>query len=311
MATTQPSRRRAGPAWTGRLHSACARPGGGGTGAGAGRPGQHGGSHGRPGGAGPGHRRRAGRVRLPRRPQAGRRLGDLRTAGLTVAGRRCLDAGAAAGGFTDVLLRARRGRRGRGGRGVRAVGLAVAPRRPGDGPGADECPVAGAGGCSADRWTSPWPTCRSSRCARCCRRWPPARRPTATWLPMVKPQFEVARGRVGAGGVVRDPRRTRGGGAVRRRRRGGARVGRGRRGGEPAGRTGRQRGVLPVAATGHDARGCDARGCDARGHDVRATTPGAGPCMDEAAIHAVVVSGPTAVALPADATMNQTGGGAP
>ena len=31
------------------------------------------------------------------------------------------------------------------------------------------------------------------------------RRPTGDLLPMVKPQFEVGRERLGAGGVVRDP----------------------------------------------------------------------------------------------------------
>ena len=73
-------------------------------------------------------------------------------------------------------------------------------------------------------------------------------RADADLLPMVKPQFEVGRERLGAGGVVRDPEhRVQ---AVLRGRpgRGVARLGDCRGGGESAARAGWQRGVLPVAA---------------------------------------------------------------
>lgn len=123
--------------------------------------------------------------------------------GLTAAGRRCLDAGASTGGFTDVLLR-------RGAREVVAVDvgygqLAWALRCDARVAVHDRMNVRGltaaAIGGAVDlvvadlsfislRLVLP----ALAGCARA----------EADLLPMVKPQFELGRGRVGAG-VVRDP----------------------------------------------------------------------------------------------------------
>lgn len=124
--------------------------------------------------------------------------------GLTVAGRRCLDAGASTGGFTDVLLRA-------GAAEVVAVDvgygqlawtLRTDPRvRVLDRTNVRELTPAAIGGPAevtvADlsfislRLVLP-------ALAACTV-------PDGDLVPMVKPQFEVGRERVGAGGVVRDP----------------------------------------------------------------------------------------------------------
>jgi 23S rRNA (cytidine1920-2'-O)/16S rRNA (cytidine1409-2'-O)-methyltransferase len=124
--------------------------------------------------------------------------------GLTVAGRRCLDAGASTGGFTDVLLRA-----GAGhvvavdvGYGQLAWALRTDPRvtvlervnvrelRP-----EQVAPPPGlvVGDLSFISLAVVLPAL--TRCAE----------PGADFVLLVKPQFEVGKGRVGAGGVVRDP----------------------------------------------------------------------------------------------------------
>jgi 23S rRNA (cytidine1920-2'-O)/16S rRNA (cytidine1409-2'-O)-methyltransferase len=124
--------------------------------------------------------------------------------GVTVAGRRCLDAGASTGGFTDVLLRA-----GAGhvvavdvGYGQLAWPLRTDPRvtvlermnvrdlRPGQ---VAPAPGLVVGDLSFISLAIPLPAL--VRCAD----------PDADFVLLVKPQFEVGKGRVGAGGVVRDP----------------------------------------------------------------------------------------------------------
>jgi 23S rRNA (cytidine1920-2'-O)/16S rRNA (cytidine1409-2'-O)-methyltransferase len=135
--------------------------------------------------------------------------GALTAFGLRVAGRRCLDAGASTGGFTDVLLRA-------GAAHVVAVDVGygqlawslrtddrvtvldrvnVRQLRP-------EQVAPAPGLVTADlsfislRLVLP----ALIGCAR----------PDADFLLLVKPQFEVGKDRVGAGGVVRDPELRRG-----------------------------------------------------------------------------------------------------
>jgi 23S rRNA (cytidine1920-2'-O)/16S rRNA (cytidine1409-2'-O)-methyltransferase len=125
-------------------------------------------------------------------------------AGLAVAGRRCLDAGASTGGFTDVLLR-------RGAGTVVAVDVGygqiawslrndsrvtvmertnvrtLTPERIG---GPTDLTVADLSFISLRLVLPALAACTS---------------PAGDLVPMVKPQFEVGRDRVGAGGVVREP----------------------------------------------------------------------------------------------------------
>jgi 23S rRNA (cytidine1920-2'-O)/16S rRNA (cytidine1409-2'-O)-methyltransferase len=124
--------------------------------------------------------------------------------GLDVAGKRCLDAGASTGGFTDVLLRA-------GARAVEAVDVGygqlawnlrtddrvrvhdrtnVRTLRPDDIGGPVELTVADLSFISLRLVLDALLACTV---------------PDGDLLPMVKPQFEVGRERLGSGGVVRDP----------------------------------------------------------------------------------------------------------
>jgi 23S rRNA (cytidine1920-2'-O)/16S rRNA (cytidine1409-2'-O)-methyltransferase len=124
--------------------------------------------------------------------------------GLRVAGRRCLDAGASTGGFTDVLLRA-------GAAHVIAVDvgygqLAWALRTDERVTVLDRVNVRQL----QPAQVAPAPDLMTAdlsfislalvlpALARCAS-------PEADFVLLVKPQFEVGKGRVGAGGVVRDP----------------------------------------------------------------------------------------------------------
>lgn len=124
--------------------------------------------------------------------------------GLSVAGRRCLDAGASTGGFTDVLLR-------RDVREVVAVDVGYGQliwRLQND----DRVHVhdrTNVRHLEAESIGGPVDVVVADlsfislglvlpALARCCN-------PGADLLPMVKPQFEVGKDRVGSGGVVRDP----------------------------------------------------------------------------------------------------------
>jgi 23S rRNA (cytidine1920-2'-O)/16S rRNA (cytidine1409-2'-O)-methyltransferase len=122
--------------------------------------------------------------------------------GLVVAGRDCLDAGASTGGFTDVLLRAGAAHvvAADVGYGQLAWSLRTDPRvtvldRVNVRTLADVSPVPGlvVADLSFISLTLVLPALVA--CAA----------PGADFVLLVKPQFEVGKGRVGAGGVVRDP----------------------------------------------------------------------------------------------------------
>jgi len=134
----------------------------------------------------------------------GQAAGSAGAHGLTVAGRRCLDAGASTGGFTDVLLRA-----GAAhvvavdvGYGQLAWALRADPRvtvldrvnvrelRPEQVAPPPDLVVADLSFISLVTVLPALVSCAT---------------PDADFVLMVKPQFEVGKGRVGPGGVVRDP----------------------------------------------------------------------------------------------------------
>jgi 23S rRNA (cytidine1920-2'-O)/16S rRNA (cytidine1409-2'-O)-methyltransferase len=124
--------------------------------------------------------------------------------GLAIAGRRCLDAGASAGGFTDVLLRAGAAHvvAADVGYGQLAWSLRTDPRvtvldrvnvrnlRP-----EQVAPAPGVVTADLSFISLGLALPALAACAR----------PDADFLLLVKPQFEAGKGRVGAGGVVRDP----------------------------------------------------------------------------------------------------------
>lgn len=124
--------------------------------------------------------------------------------GFVVQGRRCLDAGASTGGFTDVLLR-------RGAAEVEAVDVGYGQlvwRLQTD----DRVHVhdrTNVRHLTPDQIGGPVDLIVSDLSFISLKLVLPALaaclRPGGDYLPMVKPQFEVGKDRVGAGGVVRDP----------------------------------------------------------------------------------------------------------
>lgn len=131
-------------------------------------------------------------------------LAVFEPAGLAVVGRRCLDAGASTGGFTDVLLD-------RGASGVVAVdvgyGQLVWRLRTDD--RVHVVDRTNARSLTPEQLDGPVDVVVADLSFISLRLVLPALvgcvRPGADLVPMVKPQFEVGRDNVGSGGVVRDP----------------------------------------------------------------------------------------------------------
>jgi 23S rRNA (cytidine1920-2'-O)/16S rRNA (cytidine1409-2'-O)-methyltransferase len=125
-------------------------------------------------------------------------------AGLTVEGRRCLDAGASTGGFTDVLLR-------RGAAQVVAadVGHGLLVWRLQTDPRVIRLDRTNVRTLTPEQTRGPVDLVVADLSFISLRLVLPAllecAAPEADLVLMVKPQFEVGRGRLGSGGVVRDP----------------------------------------------------------------------------------------------------------
>jgi 23S rRNA (cytidine1920-2'-O)/16S rRNA (cytidine1409-2'-O)-methyltransferase len=131
-------------------------------------------------------------------------LDALSSQGLQVAGRRCLDAGASTGGFTDVLLRA-------GAREVVAVdvGYGQLAWRLRTDPRVQVHDRTNVRDLSVDLIGGPVDLVVADlsfiSLRLVLRPLAEVTVPGGDLLAMVKPQFEVGRGRLGTGGVVRDP----------------------------------------------------------------------------------------------------------
>ncbi|MEZ5191391.1 MAG: TlyA family RNA methyltransferase [Nocardioides sp.] len=146
---------------------------------------------------------RPGPTTSPARPQARRALDAFEPLGLRVRGRRCLDAGASTGGFTDVLLR-------RGAAEVLAVdvGYGQLAWRLREDPRVVVHDRTNVRSLTTQLLGGPVDLVVGDMSfislALVLEPLAGVTAPDGDWVLMVKPQFEVGKGRVGKGGVVRD-----------------------------------------------------------------------------------------------------------